>query len=138
VKPRRELPDAVVASLRRICTAFPEVVEEDAWVGRRWRIRGKTFAHVLAIEDGWPPAYAKAAATDGPALLLMFRSAGEELDVLRQAGTPFFAPPWRADEVGLVLRDRPDWAEIGELLTESYCSLAPARLRETVQRPPSD
>ena len=119
-----------------ICRALPEVVEESAWVGTRWRVRGKTFAHILTIDDGWPPAYARAAATDGPVHVLMFRSAGEELAALREGGAPFFAPPWRADEVGLVLGDDVDWDEVRELLTESYCAQAPRKLAALVERPP--
>jgi hypothetical protein len=119
-----------------ICNALPEVVEEQAWVGTRWRVRGKTFAHVLGVDDGWPPAYARAAATNGPARLLMFRSTAEELAALRAGGAPFFAPPWRADEVGLVLGDDVDWDEVRELLTESYCAQAPAKLVALVDRPP--
>lgn len=121
--------------LRAICGRLPEAYEETAWVGTRWRIRGRTFAHVLAVESGWPPAYARAVHSDGPVTVLMFRSSGPELDQLRHAGPPFFAPPWRADEVGLVLRDGVDWKEVGQLLTESYCALAPKRLREQVDRP---
>jgi hypothetical protein len=108
--------------------ALPEAVEEEAWVGTRWRIRTRTFAHVLDVDSGWPPAYARAAATDGPATVLMFRSSGPELDVLRGGGPPFFAPPWRADEVGMVLGGDVDWVEVAELVTESYCLLAPQRL----------
>jgi hypothetical protein len=104
-------------------------------VGTRWRIGTKTFAHVLTIDGGWPPAYARAAETDGPAVVLMFRSSGEELGALRNSGAPFFAPVWRSDEVGMVVQDDPDWAEIIELLTESYCALAPKRLRALVHRP---
>lgn len=118
----------IVDGVRAICRTLPEVVEEPAWVGVRWRVRGRTIAHLLTIAAGWPPAYAAAAATGGPVTVLMFRSAGPELAALRHAGDPFFAPPWRADEVGLLLRPDPDWAEIGELVTESYRALAPKRL----------
>ena len=51
---------------------------------------------------------------------------------------PFFAPVWRSDEVGMVLGDRVDWAEVDELVTESYCALAPKSLSRLVQRPPED
>ena len=131
-----DVPDALVDRIGGVCRALPEVHEEAAWVGIRWRVRGKTFAHVLPIDDGWPPAYSRAAATDGPAVVLMFRSRGEELAALREGGAPFFAPPWRADEVGLVLGDDVDWDEVRELLTESYCACAPAKLAATVDRPP--
>jgi YjbR len=130
-----DAPDGVVDRVRRVCLGFPEVVEEQAWVGTRWRIRGKTFAHVLAIDEEWPPAYVRAAGIDHPATLLMFRSTGPELDALRAGGPPFFGPPWRADEVGMVLADDVDWAEVGELLTESYCTQAPRKLAATVDRP---
>lgn len=130
-----DVPRDVVRHLRTICVALPESYEEEAWVGTRWRIRSRTFAHVLAIDGGWPPAYARAAATDGPAIVLTFRSSGPELQALRSVGSPFFAPRWRADEVGVVLDAAVDWEEIKELLTESYCLLAPKRLSATVERP---
>jgi YjbR len=125
----------VLDRLRSICLGLPETYEETAWVGTRWRVRTRTFAHVLVVNAGWPPAYARAAGSDGPITVLTFRSTGPELDQLRHSGRPFFAPPWRADEVGLVLDERVGWEEIGQLLTESYCALAPKRLRERVDRP---
>jgi len=133
----------VIDAIRVVCLALPEAYEEEAWVGTRWRVRGKTFAHVLPIDDGRPPAYARAAATEGPAIVLMFRSTGEELAALRGGGMPYFAPPWRADEVGLVLWPNSrgtdvDWDEVRELLTESYCTQAPAKLASQMERPPDE
>jgi YjbR len=130
-----DVAPATLDRLRARCLELPEAYEELAWVGTRWRVRGRTFAHVLTIANGWPPAYARAAATDGPATLLTFRSAGPELAVLDAAGPPFFRPPWRADEVGLLLTPATDWGEVVELLTESYCVQAPRRLVELVDRP---
>ena len=121
--------------LRARCLRLPEAYEERAWVGVRWRVRGRTFAHVLTIANGWPPAYARAAGTGGPATVLTFRSAGPELDVLSGTGSPFFRTPWRPDEVGLLLAAAVDWDEVTELLTESYCALAPRKLVELVDRP---
>ena len=112
--------------------ALPEVVEEDAWVGVRWSIRTKNFAHLVAIADGRPAAYAEAAGTTGPATVLTFRSAGDELVALSAVGPPFFKPVWFRDIVGLVLPDDPaavDWDEVTELVTESYRLLAPKRLK---------
>jgi hypothetical protein len=125
----------VVATVRAVCLGLPEAYEEAAWTGTRWRVRTKTFAHVLAIEDGWPPVYAREAGTEGPATVLMFRSSGPELDALRHQGRPFFAPVWRADEVGMVVDADVDWSEVAELLTESYCVLAPKALADRVDRP---
>jgi hypothetical protein len=131
------VPTDVTAAVRSICLALPEVREERAWVGTRWQVRSRTFAHVLRVEDGWPPAYARAAAGDGPMDVLMFRSSGPELDALRGGGPPFFAPPWRPDEVGLVLADLVDWDEVAELVTDSYRCRAPARLATLLTRPPA-
>jgi hypothetical protein len=129
-----DVPFEIVAELRAVCLGLPEAYEEQAWVGTRWMVRKRTFAHVLTIESGWPPAYARAAASDGPMTVVMFRSSGEELDALRNARHPFFAPVWRADEVGMVVDAGADWDEVRELVTESYCVQAPRKLVELVRR----
>ena len=130
-----DLPPDILARLRQVCLALPEVAEEQAWVGTRWVVRGRTFAHVLVVDAGWPPAYARAAATKGPATVLTFRSSGADAGALRAAGHPFFAPVWRSDEVGMVLDEAVDWDEVAELLTDSYCVLAPKALAALVDRP---
>ena len=129
------VPEELLARLREICLRLPEAHEEEAWVGSRWRIRNQTFAHIVRIADGWPPAYARAAGTDGPAVVLTFQSAGSDLDALSAAGAPFFRPVWRPGIVGMRLDDGVDWDEITELLTDSYCLLAPRKLVELVDRP---
>jgi predicted DNA-binding protein (MmcQ/YjbR family) len=128
----------LLAEVRAIALALPGTTEEQAWVGTRWRIRGRTFAHLLAIEDGRPQGHARAAGTAGPCRVLTFRSSGLELETLRRAGPPFFAAPWRGDEVGMRVDDGVDRAELRELLTDSYCLLAPKRLAASVARPEFD
>jgi predicted DNA-binding protein (MmcQ/YjbR family) len=125
----------IVDRLRSVCLALPEAYEESAWVGTRWRIRKKTFAHVLTIDAGWPPGYARAAATEGPVIVLTFESSGPELAALSEAGHPFSKPPWRPTVVGMVLGDAVDWDEVTELITESYCVLAPQKLVDLIERP---
>ena len=125
----------LVGRVRAICNALPEAYEEEAWVGRRWRIRQRTFAHVLDIVDGMPQAYARAAGTPGPATVLTFRATGPEVLALREAGAPFFYGGWGRDALGLHLDGATDWDEVRELLTESYCLLAPKRLADQVVRP---
>jgi hypothetical protein len=125
----------IVDELRPVCLALPEAYEEEAWVGTRWCVRKKTFAHVVTINAGWPPAYSRAAGTDGPAVVLTFRSSGPELEALSSIGAPFFRPPWAPNIVGMLLDSAVDWNEVAELVTESYCMLAPRRLAEMVARP---
>ena len=133
------VPVEIVDTLRSICRSLPETYEEPAWVGTRWRIRTRTFAHVLVIDRGRPEGYARVVGTDGPTIVLMFRSTDPELGVLRNTGEPFFAPPWRPDEVGLILGDllshEVDRDEVAELLTDSYCAQAPRKLARQVERP---
>jgi hypothetical protein len=114
---------------------LPEAREEQAWVGTRWRIRTKTFAHVVQIADGWPPAYADAAGSAGPLTVLTFRSTGDELDAFAHLGPPFFRPVWFPDIVGMAVDGETDWTEAGELVTDSYCLLAPRKLADRVARP---
>jgi hypothetical protein len=130
-----DVPPELLDLLRAVCVGLPEAYEEPAWVGVRWRIRQRTFAHVLVVENGRPQAYARAASTDGLAVIMMFRSTGDELDVLRGIGHPFFAPVWRGDEIGMLLEPELDWEEVAELVTESYCLQAPKRLSALVVRP---
>lgn len=122
-----DVPDDVLGHLRAVCGAFPDACEEPAWTGKRWRIRNRTFAHVLTI-DG----------VDGPATVMTFRSSGVELDVLRRSGHPFFRPGHGRENVGMVLGGDTDWTEVAELLTESYCLQAPKKLAALVDRPPAD
>ncbi len=135
VDERGDVPLEVVAGLRRVCLGLPEAYEEPAWVGTRWRVRTRTFAHVLWLDSGWPPAYARAAGTNGPVSVLTFRSAGPELDALGSAPQPFFRPRWAPDVVGMLLDAGVDWDEVAELVTDSYCLLAPRKLVALVDRP---
>ena len=122
-------PDpAVVARLRGICLALPETYEEEAWVGVRWCVRRKTFAHVLTVDPERQRAHARAAAVDHPIDVVTFRAPAGELAAMRQAGFPFFYAGWGRDVVGMVLTPKTDWDEVAELLTDSYRVLAPKKL----------
>jgi hypothetical protein len=127
----------IVERLGKICQGFPDAYEEDAWVGTRWRVRKRTIAHVLTIVSGVPAAYAEAAGDDGPVTVMTFRAAGPELAALTTMGAPFFKAQWGSDVVGIVLdEEETDWDEVGELLAESYCIMAPKglarKLRESM------
>ena len=100
-----------------------------------WRIRKRTFAHVLQVAPGQPPVHAKEASVDGESTVLTFRSQSPELEVLTDTGYPFYRPEWGRDVVGMILHADVDWSEVAELLTESYCVQAPRKLVEQVRRP---
>ncbi len=123
--------EPVVSRLRAICLEFPEACEEQAWVGTRWMIRKKNFAHVLAIESAWPPAYARAAKSEGPLTVLTFRSSAR-LDAPRFSKAPFFKPVWWPDIAGMAIDVHTDWDEVTDLLAGSYRLLAPKKLAARV------
>jgi hypothetical protein len=123
------VPDELVARLRLTCLDLPEAYEEEAWAGTRWMVRKKNFAHVLMIDRGWPPAYARAAGTAGPACVLTFRVAAP---ALRFERSPFFRPVWFPDIAGLVIGPDTDWDEVATLVVGSHRLLAPRKLADLV------
>ena len=111
-----------------ICLGLPNAREEDAWTGVRWRVRGRTFAHVMVAQEGYESSYFEITGLPGPETVLTFHSTGDELLALTHAGLPFYKPPWSPTIVGLVLGDATDWDEVRELLTDSYRFSAPQKL----------
>jgi YjbR len=125
---RLEPEPSVVQRLSRIALGLPEAHEEDAWTGVRWRIRKRTFAHVMVAQEGYESAYLAITGQPGPETVLTFHATGEELLALVNAGLPFYKPPWSPTIVGMVLDHATDWSEVAELLTESYRFCAPQKL----------
>ena len=126
---RRIEPDPeVVRRLATIALALPEGYEEDAWTGVRWRIRTKTFAHVMVAQAGYESSFRDITGIPDPTTVLTFHSSGDELLALVNAGRPFYKPPWSPTIVGMELTDDTDWDEVAELVTESYRVCAPQKL----------
>ncbi|WP_408898439.1 MmcQ/YjbR family DNA-binding protein [Nocardioides sp. R1-1] len=122
---RPDVPGAHLARLRAIFARLPEVREEDAWVGVRWRVAGTTatVAHVFGGED--------------QLFRVTFRAEPDEVMAFQHLGTPYFKAEWGGNVVGMLVDDETDWVELGELLTDSYCLQAPQRLVALVDRPSS-
>ena len=129
-RPRVDYVDVdpeVLERLRERCLGLPDASEEPAWAGRRFLVRKRNFAHVFAMCD-----------EHGAVTTMMaFRSPDEERDVLLASGHPFFFLGWGRNAIGMVLDDHTDWEEVRELVTESYCVLAPKKLVALVDRPRS-
>ena len=119
-----DVPDEVLSSIRTICLRLPEAYEEPAWAGVRWRIRKRTFAHVLSVDEA-----------PGPVTLMSFRAEAEDLEILHRVGHPFLRPRAGRGVVGMVISDTTDWQEVKELLTDSYRILAPKRLADLTGSP---
>ena len=127
------LAEKTLARVRLTALELPEVVEETAWAGIRWCVRKKNFAHVLRIDAGWPPAYAQAAGTQGPACVLTFRLRAEKCQAARFTRAPFFRPVWFPNIAGLEVDANTDWDEVDLLIRESYQVLAPKKLAAMIE-----
>ena len=127
-----------VGRVRWICGPLEDAREHQAWTGTAWRVRGSTFAHVLEIRAGRPPAYARLFETDGPATVLTFQCRPDERAALAHARPPFYLPRWRPGIAGLVLNENTEWQHVSELLADSYavCLSAPRQRGPAVQAPP--
>lgn len=112
------VPPAIADRVRAACAHLPEVQEEHPRAEVRWRIRGATLADVRTRRDD-----------NGAVVTYVTFHAREELDALVASGHPFY-PGWGGGLVAMVLTedDTTDWDEVRELLTESYCLLAPKKL----------
>ncbi|GAA4699202.1 MmcQ/YjbR family DNA-binding protein [Nocardioides nanhaiensis] len=123
----------VAEALRRVgavALALPEVVEEDAWVGVRWRVRGRTFAQVLEVVDGRPPGLGTplSPAPGERPVVLHFHAAPEDVLTLRHVGPPWFKTLWGPSSMLLRLPPEPDWGEVAEVVVDSFRVLAPRYL----------
>lgn len=118
---RPDVPLAWVERLRAVLGVFPECREEAAWTGVRWRVGSATVAHVFGGED--------------QLFRITFRAEPEEVLAFEHLGAPYFKVGWGGNVVGVMLDDDTDWAELTELLTDSYCLQAPQRLVDLVERP---
>jgi len=129
VRADRIEPDGeVVARLGTTALALPEAYEEDAWTGVRWRIRARTFAHVMVAQVGFESSFRDITGVADPTTVLTFHATGSELLALVHAGLPFYKPPWSPTIVGVVIDDDTDWDEVADLVTESYRVCAPQKL----------
>lgn len=100
---------------------FPDCRCEEAWIGVRWRVRNATVAHVFGGEDG--------------RFRITFRAEPEEVIAFEHLGEPYFRADWGNDVVGMIIDRQTDWTELKELLTDSYCLQAPAKLAAQINRP---
>ena len=118
---RPEVPEEYVRRIASVLESFPAVTRERAWTGLRWKVRGRTVAHVFGGED--------------QRFRVTFRGEPDEVSAFEHLGDPYFRCGWGHDAIGVLLDETTDWEEVAELLTDSYCLRAPGRLAERVERP---
>jgi hypothetical protein len=109
--------------LAALCAELPEAEERGGGEGGRHRafiVRGRTFGYFTDDHHG-----------DGRLAVICKAAPGEQAVLVAAEPDRFFVPPYLGHRgwVGLWLDTGPvDWAEVRELLVESYCRTAPKRL----------
>ena len=89
---------------------------------------------MLVAQEGYASAYRDLTDVTEPTTVLTFRSSGDELFALGNAGPPFYKPPWSPTVIGMLLDDDTVWDEVAELVTESYRFCAPQKLRHRLDQ----
>lgn len=115
------MPPSPLVRLRKLCLAFPEAHEQEAWGEPTFRVRNKLFA-----------TYASATNHHGAgrhAVWIKAVAANQAL-MVKHAPERFFVPPYVGPSgwIGVWLDQKPDWAEIRDLLEDGYRRTAPKKL----------
>ncbi|MFE6888184.1 MmcQ/YjbR family DNA-binding protein [Streptomyces sp. NPDC057694] len=131
-----DVPPEILNRLRPICRQLPETYEEPAWIGVRWRIRTRTFAHVYTPDTERSSVYAPYVTAGQELVVMTFRVPVDDLLGLTAGGFPFLRADWGHNVVATVLGDHTDWTELTELITDSYRELAPKFLAAKATLPP--
>jgi len=115
------MPSGPLARLRRVCLALPEAHEVEAWGEPTFRVRNKLFAMYAA-----PTNHHGA----GRAAVWCKAAPGNQALMVRAEPARYFVPPYVGPSgwVGVWLDRNPDWAEVGELMRDSYKLVAPRKL----------
>lgn len=110
------MPQRPIDKVRAICMALPEVVEKEAWGDPTFRVRDRIFA-MEKRGDGRISIWCKA-------------PPGSQAILVGADPERFFVPPYVGNKgwIGMRLDNRPDWAEVAEVIRRSYCLIAPKRL----------
>jgi hypothetical protein len=115
------MPPRPLTRLRKLCLALPEAHEVEAWGEPTFRVKNKMFATYAAAGnhhgDGRASVWCKA----GP---------GNQQLMVRANPDRFFVPPYVGPSgwVGIYLDAEVDWAELAELLEDSWRLVAPKKV----------
>ncbi|ROO86349.1 putative DNA-binding protein (MmcQ/YjbR family) [Actinocorallia herbida] len=117
------MDETVITRIREICLRLPEALEKPfgGHTSPAFRVRNKLF--VMTSEDG---------------LSMTFKAGpGVQEALVSDAPEQFFVPPYVGSKgwVGARLDVPQDWAEIADLIEDSYRLIAPRRLGASIVRP---
>jgi predicted DNA-binding protein (MmcQ/YjbR family) len=115
-----------ISRIRSICLALPEAAEQPfgGHTSPCFRVRGKIF--VMISEDR--------------TCMTCKAPSGVQQALVGSDAARFYVPAYVGHKgwIGARLDVERDWAELGELIEESYCMTAPRRLSALLARPQPD
>jgi predicted DNA-binding protein (MmcQ/YjbR family) len=121
------MPPSPITRLRKLCLALPDAHEVEVWGEPTFRVRNKMFAMYAAPNNhhgaGRPAVWCKAAP-------------GNQSLMVRGSPGRYFVPPYVGPSgwVGVWLDRDPDWAEVDDLMRDSYRLTAPKRLQAVLDQ----
>ena len=109
---------ALLPAARAVCLAFPEAEERITWGHPTFRVRDRIFASFGPTDD------------DPPRHVMTMKTAPGEQEMLLAVGDPFFYPKYVGSKgwIGIFVDESTDWAEVAELVEDSYRTIAPKTL----------
>jgi YjbR len=127
-KNKRSSEDPRLTRVSEICLALPEATRQDHGSHASFLIRKRPFAYFLNDHhgDGIVSIACKAACKAFPA---------DNSALVAAQPDRFYLPAYIGPRGWVALRldvGRPDWQEVSELITGSYCLIAPKRLAASV------
>jgi len=116
----------ILARLRSVCLALPEVTERPSHGAPTFFVRGKrAFLMVLSDHHG-----------DGRFAVWCAASAGMQAMLVAADPARFFVPPYVGHRgwLGVRLERDLDWDELTGIIEDAFAEVAPARLVEAAAR----
>jgi hypothetical protein len=118
-RPAARGPGKALERVRKICAAWPETTEKEAWGTPTFRVRDKMFAMYAEDHHG-----------DGRVAIWCKAGLGVQEALVATDSTSFFVPPYVGVKgwLGVRLDLDVDWDEIGDILADAYQMTAPPKL----------
>ena len=132
--PPHEINPEWLEQARSIALALPEATEKETWGHPTFRVRNKIFSGIGSsggsVEFVDPSAIGADTASAQPTVTMTMKAAPGEQQSLLAQGLPFFKPKYVGNSgwIGIMISDRTDWAEVEELVLDSYVAIAPKKL----------
>ena len=120
----------LIRRLRKICLAFPEVFEKEAWGECTFRVTGGSM-FAMTDNDHHSSGHVAVWIKAPPMVQEILAGADAER---------FFVPPYLGAKgwIGVRLDRRADWEELSDILKDGYLMSVPKRLRKRAAAGPED